>query len=106
MDEETHDARDNRWRITRDVPIAWVAALLIQLAGGVWWMSALASDVSEHEKKLANLSAQYLLLTGGLQDIREGQARIDERMLSLARDTNRIDDKLDRLLRGDSGPRK
>lgn len=49
MDDETSTPpqrrREDRWHVGKEVPLVLVIAVLAQTAGGIWWMSQLASKI-------------------------------------------------------------
>lgn len=38
--------RDVGWHVGKEIPLALLAALVIQTGGGIWWASTLSSDVA------------------------------------------------------------
>ena len=78
-----------RWRLVKDVPIALVAALLIQAGGLVWWAQGVAKDVTDHEKRLSVLESQR---------ISERMAALESQMLDARSSLGRIENKLDRVI--------
>lgn len=48
----------NYWTIDRRVPLALVAALLVQFDGFAWWESSVESRLNAKEQRLARVEAK------------------------------------------------
>jgi len=62
------------------VPIALVAAMAVQLAGGVWWVSQQAATITSLEETVSQLSAQSEVQdkVNMQRDIKENQTEIND----------------------------
>ena len=79
---------DDGWHLDKKVPIGIIAAMLMQFAGGLWFIS--------------KLDARILALEAGATAQHERDERQDnsskEALGQLHRQLERIDEKLDRLI--------
>lgn len=82
------DPLAENWHLDRKVPIGIIAAMLMQLAGALWFASKLDSRVLALESDRA---------TQHERDERQDKASA-EALSQLQRQLERIDEKLDRLI--------
>jgi hypothetical protein len=79
---------DNRWHLDKKVPIGIIAAMLLQFAGGLWFVSKLDARILALEEAKV-VQAQR-------DDRQDGGAK--ESRAEVLRSLERIDEKLDRII--------
>ena len=85
------EQESQRWHVVKDVPIAMIAALVLQAGGIVWWAQGVVKDVTAHEKRLTVIESQR---------ISERMAALESQMLDARSSLGRIESKLDRVIEG------
>ena len=87
----TPNQRDeDHWTFDKRIPVALIGTLVVQLAMGVWWVSALNSRVSELER-----GADKVLIRSASNDTDMGTVK--ERVLKLEINLTNINTKLDEI---------
>lgn len=62
------DVFDSRWHVGREIPLALIAALLIQTGGGIWWASTMTSKLDTALQTLAEFRAERYTKDDGRRD--------------------------------------
>jgi uncharacterized protein HemX len=102
--EPPHDRRvSDRWHIAKDVPIALIAAVLIQTAGGIWWMAQLSSKIDHAINTINEFKTERYtredarrdreLLEQKFQAVSTRDAELDRRINSVEARTERLERK-------------
>lgn len=78
----------------RNLPLAFVAALLLQGASVVWWASAKERDVFFITQRVTNLEVTATRSSEGQAQILERLARIEERLNAQVAILNRIEKQI------------
>lgn len=84
------------WHLDRKVPIALIAALLVQTIGVVWWASGLEHRVGEHQRRIAALEQYEVQSSGEMRRVSEILARLDERLTTQTQLLREIRERLGR----------
>lgn len=77
--------------VGRHVPLALVAAVLLQGATVVWWASAKERDLFFMEQRISNMEASMTTSSEAQKQILERLARIEERVNSALLALDRIE---------------
>lgn len=51
----TESEAQRHWSIDRRVPIVVIVGLVVQFAGAVWWASATAEKLANHERRIGQI---------------------------------------------------
>lgn len=52
--EDQRLAKENKWRVGKEIPIATIFVLLLQTAGVVWWAATISTELRyEKEARVA-----------------------------------------------------
>lgn len=92
---------EGSWHLDRKVPIALIFVLATQLAGGLWFMSKLQTQVEQHDRRIVVLEATDARMGEDAKRISEYLARMDERIQAQTAILRRVED----ALRPSSAPR-
>ena len=84
------------WHLDKRVPIALIAALILQTGGLVWWAASLAGQVEGHERRIVHIEAGAAKTAQESQRLSETLARLDERMIAQTAILRRIEENLAR----------
>lgn len=89
--EDARLAKESRWRVGKEIPIATIIVLLIQTAGVVWWAATISTEI-RYEKDARLTFTTMQIATDRRQDEEKtnSEARIAGRL-------DKIDAKLDRV---------
>mgnify|MGYP003501698757 FL=1 len=93
------------WSVDRKIPIAVILAILVQTAGGVWWLSSINSRVNALERAdtvaraIVQQQSDRIDRTETARIIMDGRLiRVEERTETILEVVKKTDAKLDRLL--------
>lgn len=65
----------DRWHLGKEIPIVLVAAVLIQTAGGIWWMAQLSGKIDNAIATINELKAERY----SREDARRDRELVDQK---------------------------
>jgi hypothetical protein len=80
------------WHVGKEIPLVLVCAVLLQTAGGIWWMAQLSSKI---DAAVANIS-EFKTERYTREDARRDRELADQKLQSV----QAVDQGLDRRLSG------
>lgn len=80
--------------LDRRVPLAIIAALLLQAGGAVWWAATKDSDDRFHQQRIDRLETAMAQTREGQGEVLERLARIEERVNAESASLDRIEKRL------------
>lgn len=45
VEKDELERRVDRWHVAKDIPVALILAVIVQTAGGIWWMAQLSGKI-------------------------------------------------------------
>ena len=72
-------APNDHWSLDRNVPVAIVITLVLQIVGFAWYAAKLDARVEEQAQRLAKTEAQILAIDRDARDFGVRMARIEEK---------------------------
>lgn len=91
-----------RWHVGKEVPLVLIAAVLVQTAGGIWWMAQMSSELKTAVASLQEFKTERYTREDARRD-RELQEQkfqtMQTRDQELERRINSNDTRLDRVER-------
>lgn len=92
----------DKWRVGKEIPIVLVAAVVVQTAGGIWWMAQLSGKLDAAVATIVEFKSERYTR----DDARRDRELLDQKMTvgvtrgnELERRINNNDSRLDRLER-------
>jgi Tfp pilus assembly protein PilO len=82
--------QDGSWHLDKRVPVALILALLVQFAGGIWFISSLAKDVATHERQITRLDGQIEVIRNSSQRQAVQLGRIEEQVTGMRNDIRNL----------------
>ena len=102
------DETDRDWHLDKKVPIALLAAIVLQSLGIGWWASDLSGRVTRLEHDSSNFKTEVKsdsrIAATATMDQRDRLIRVEATVTQQAESLRRIESKLDTTLRRDQGP--
>lgn len=59
---------DKHWHVGREVPIAFIVAILFQTAGGIWWAASLSSKIDNAIATISEFKSERYTKDDGRRD--------------------------------------
>lgn len=69
----------DRWHLGKDIPIALIVAVLLQTAGGIWWMAQLSSKIDNAIQTIGEFRAERYTR----EDARRDRELMDQKLEAL-----------------------
>ena len=85
MTPQPHKPRDpasETWHFDKRIPIALIFTMLIQFAGGIWWLSSVQFRVEQHEKAIEDLEITLSSSVTDRNSLENRITRIEEKLSS------------------------
>lgn len=90
----------NRWRVAKDIPLALIIAILVQTAGGIWWMAQTTSKIDY----LISAQTEFRAERYTREDARRDRELLEQKFVlgsninhEFDRRINSVESRLDRL---------
>jgi hypothetical protein len=87
------------WHVVKDIPLVFIAAVLFQTAGFVWWMAQLSSNVSSLNAAFAEFKTERYTR----DDARRDRELEDQKLAGFVASRNDIRNEIDRRLNSIEG---
>ena len=84
--------KSERWHIGKELPIAMIAGLAIQVVAFIWTASKFAAQVEQHDRRIIALEAADTRMSEDARRISEYLARMDERLQAQTAILRRVED--------------
>lgn len=78
------------WHLNKGVPVALIITLLVQFAGGVWFLSAAFKDIDANRQGIMTLNGRFEKLDESGREQAIQLSRIEESVRGLRNDINRL----------------
>lgn len=86
------------WHLDKKVPITIVAAIVIQLLGGLWFLARLDGKIEEQAARLAKTEAQISTIDRENRDFGNRIVRIEEKSSATLSLLQSIEARLERVI--------
>ncbi len=100
--EQEINQNNDRWHLGKEVPVVLIAAVVLQTAGGIWWMAQLSSKIDNAISTIAEFKSQRYTS----DDARRDRELLDQKFSAgttrdgeLERRINGLEGRVDRLER-------
>ncbi len=101
MDYQGEDRRDESWHLKKEIPLAIIAAILVQGGTLIWWGASLEARVEALDVKIEEKTKDRFHRKTAMAEIGKTDAKIEANQNAIIRmqqSIDRIDAKQDRIL--------
>lgn len=80
----------DRWHVGKEIPLALIGAVLVQTAGGIWWMAQLSSKLDVAVTTISELKNERYTQ----QDYRRDRLLLDQQFQSMTNADRELDRRM------------